>query len=171
MVCATSKFDIMWDDKYKVVIPAHKYAEEMADLYYETYRKNKLKSIASQSYDFQVENIKMYFNHIEAMKVSRDWSTLIYDTTNNKLIGACTVSLVNGLPYILDFVVHPEFQRKGLATNIMKRTFDILANSYPAIRLNVTLGNDAEIFYDKLGFVSLAEKGNMEKIAFNMLDQ
>ncbi|MCM1992855.1 GNAT family N-acetyltransferase [Oceanirhabdus seepicola] len=162
MVCATSNFDIIWDDQYKVVIPEHEYAEEMAELYYETYRKNKLISIASEPYDFQVENIKIYFNHIESMNVPRDWSTLIYDNAENKLIGACTVSLVNGLPYILDFVVHPEFQRKGLATNIMKRTLDVLANSYPAIRLNVTVGNDAEIFYDKMGFVSLAKKGNME---------
>lgn len=164
MVCATSNFDIIWDDQYKVVIPERKHIEEMAELYYETYSKNKLLYIASQSYDFQIENVKGYFDHAEVMKASMDWSTLIYDVKKNKLIGACTVSLVNELPYIFDFVVHPEYQGKGLATNIMKRTLDALAKDYPAIRLNVTVGNDAEIFYDKLGFTSLAEKAYMKKM-------
>lgn len=46
----------------------------------------------------------------------------------------------------------------------MKRTLDALAKDYPAIRLNITVGNDAEIFYDKLGFTSLAEKAYMKKM-------
>lgn len=162
MVCATSNFDIIWDESYRIVIPEQKYIKDMAELYYESYRKNKLLSIASQSYDYQVDNIKIYFDHVERMKAPIEWSTLIYDTTKNKFIGACAMSLVNGLPYILDFVVHPEFQRKGLATNIMKRTLDIVANSYPAIRLSLAVGNDAEQFYDRMGFISLAEKGYLK---------
>lgn len=163
MVCATQNFDIIWDEQYRIVIPEQKHAQDMTELYYETYRKNKLAFIATQSYDYQEQNVKNYFNHRKTMNAPMEWSTLVYDSTTNKLIGACIVSLVYELPYILDFVVHPEFQRKGLATNIMKRTLDIVANSYPAIRLNVTVGNDAEQFYDKMGFIGLAEKGYVSK--------
>lgn len=158
MVCATDNYDIIWDKQYSIVIPEEKYAQDMTKLYYETYRKNKLEYISTQSYEYQEQNVKSYFNHRETMNAPVEWSTLVYDSTTNKLIGACIVSLVYELPYILDFVVHPEYQRKGLATNMIKRTLDIVASNYPAIRLNVTVGNDAEQFYGKMGFVSLAEK-------------
>lgn len=163
MVCATNEFDITWEERYKILFPEIQHGEDMAKLYDETYSKNKLKYIASQSYDFQVSSVNVYFNHISAMNVPNHWSTLIYDTVTNKLVAACTVGLVNELPYILDYVVHPEFQRKGLASKMIQRTLNILYRSYPAIRLSVTVGNDAEVFYDKLGFISLAEKGYMIK--------
>ncbi|SUY47101.1 N-acetyltransferase GCN5 [Clostridium putrefaciens] len=163
MVCATNKFNVTFEEQYKIISPQKEHAEAMAELYYEAYRKNKFSYIASQSYDFQVSNVNVYFNHISCMNVTNDWSTLIYDISTNKLIAACIVGLVNDLPYILDFVVHPEFQGRGLASKMIKRTLNLAANDYPAIRLNITVGNDAEIFYNKLGFISLAETVTMKK--------
>lgn len=165
MVCATNEFNVTWEEQYRIIAPKIEHSEAMAKLYFEAYSHNKLHYIAAQSYDFQVSSVQVYFNHIEAMKVTNEWSTLIYDTITNKFIGACAVGFVNGLPYILDFVLHPEFQRKGLASKMIQRTLNLVFKSYPAIRLNVTVGNDAEVFYDKLGFISLAEKGYMTKMA------
>lgn len=161
MVCATNEFDVHWEEQYRIISPEIEDSEAMAKLYYETYRKNKVSE--NQSYEFQVSSVNVYFNHVSSMKVPNSWSTLIYNISTNKLIAACIVGLVNELPYILDFVVHPEFQRKGLASKMMKRTLNLVASDYPAIRLNVVVGNDAEIFYDKLGFISLVEKGHMKK--------
>ncbi len=163
MICATNTFDVAWEEELKVINPKIEHFESMAQLYYETYSKSKLLYLASQSYDFQVSSVNVYFNHISSMNVPNEWSTLIYHTPTNKLIAACAVGLVNGLPYILDFAVHPEFQGKGLASKMMKRTLNLAAGNYPAIRLNVTVGNDAELFYNKLGFTSLAEKAYMTK--------
>lgn len=164
MVCATNTYDVTWEENYIIKSPQLEHAEAMAKLYYETYSKNAFSYIAAQSYEFQVSSVNVYFNHIKRMNVPNDWSILIFDAIANMLIAVCTVGLVNGLPYIFDFVVHPEFQRKGLATKIMKRTLDCLSRSYPAIRLNITVGNDAEIFYNKIGFVSLAQNAKMKKV-------
>ena len=164
MVCATNTFHVDWGEEYTVVTPKIEHSGYMAQLYYETYSKSNLSYIAEQSYDFQVSSVNVYFEHIKSANVTNDWSTLIYHVPTKKLIAACTVGLVNGLPYILDFVVHPKFQGYGLATKMMKRTLSLTADNYPAIRLNVTVGNDAEIFYNKLGFISLAEDVQMKRM-------
>jgi len=163
MVCPTKEFDVTWEERYKIIIPQDEHRDDMAKLYYKTYSKNKFEYLATQTYDFQVSSVNVYFNHISAMKVPNDWSTLIYDNVTDKFVGACAVGLVNELPYILDFVVHPEFQGKGLASKMIERTMNLFFKNYPAIRLSVTVGNDAEVFYDKLGFTSLAEKGYLVK--------
>lgn len=163
MVCPTNEFKVTWEDRYKIIVPEREHSEAMAKLYFEAYSNSKLNYIKTQSYDFQVSNVEVYFDHIKAINVTNEWSTLIYDTVTNKFIGACIVGFVNELPYILDFVVHPDFQRKGLASKMIHRTLNMLFQSYPAIRLNVTVGNDAEVFYDKLGFISLVEAGYMTK--------
>ncbi|MEG2916653.1 MAG: GNAT family N-acetyltransferase [Clostridium sp.] len=163
MVCATNEFNVTWEERYKIIAPQIEYAGDMAKLYFDTYSNNKLECIASQSYNDQVSNVQVYFNHIQAMNIENEWSTLIFDNITNKFIGACIVGFINGLPYILDFVVDPKFQRKGLGVKMIQRTLSLLFRKYPAIRLSITVGNDAEIFYDKLGFISLAEKGYMTK--------
>lgn len=164
MICPTNEFVISLEKRYKFVFPTCEHAEAMANLYFQTYSNHKLQYIASQSYDFQVSSVQLFFDHIKSMNVTNEWSTLVYDTATKEFVGACAVSLVNDLPYILDFVVHPDFQRKGLASMMIQRMFNLLFKSYPAIRLNITEGNDAEAFYDKLGFISLARKGYMSKM-------
>lgn len=168
MVCPTNEFDIALEETYKIVAPDMEHVEAMAKLYFDAYSNNKLSYIASQSYEFQLSNAQIYFNHIKSAKVTNEWSTLVYDTVTNKFIGACIVGFVNGLPYILDFVVHPEYQRKGIASMMIKRTLSLLYRSYPAIRLSITEGNDAEEFYDKLGFISLAKTVYMSKYKKNI---
>ncbi len=171
MVCATGEFEVIWEPRYRIMIPTIDHAKAMTKLYYEAYSSNKFQYISSKPYDFQALSVQIYFSHIASMKVPNEWSTLIYDTVTKKFVGACTVGLVNELPYILDFVVHSDFQRKGIASRMIKRTLNLAFKSYPAIRLNIVIGNDAEVFYDKLGFVSLVEKGYMSKhIKSNMIN-
>lgn len=164
MICPTKQFDLALEERYEFMSPEKEHAEEMANLYFQTYSNNKLQYIATQSYEFQVSSVQVFFDHIKSMNVPNEWSTLIYDNETKKFVGACAVGLVNGLPYILDFVVHPDFQRKGLASLMMQKTLNQFFNSYPAIRLNITEGNDAEVFYNKLGFISLARKGYMSRV-------
>jgi ribosomal protein S18 acetylase RimI-like enzyme len=164
MVCPTNEFEISLEERYKFVTPKLEHSEAMANLYFQAYSNNKFDYIASQSYEFQATSVQIFFDHIKSTNVTNEWSTLVYDTVKDKFIGACTVGFVNGLPYILDFVVHPEYQGKGLASKMIQRTLSLQHRNYPAIRLNVSEGNDAEEFYYKLGFISLARKGYMNKI-------
>lgn len=158
LVCPTNNYEITWGEEYRAEIPKEEHIKEMAQLYYETYRKSNVPYIAAQNYDFQVNSVEIYFKHRIMTNAPAYWSTLIYDDKNNRLIGACTVGVVNDLPYILDFVVHSEFQRRGIASKMMKRVLALTHNKYPAVRLSVTVGNSAEIFYKKIGFIGLGER-------------
>lgn len=44
---------------------------------------------------------------------------------------------------------------------MLKHALTILKEEYPVLRLFVTLGNDAELFYSKLGFLSGIETTEM----------
>jgi ribosomal protein S18 acetylase RimI-like enzyme len=164
MICPTNEFEIILEERYKFVTPNVEHSKAMAKLYFESYSNNKFPYIESQSYEFQVTSVQVFFDHIKSINITNEWSTLVFDTVSNEFIAACTVGFVNGLPYILDFVVHPEYQKKGLACKIMQRTLSLQHRRYPAIRLSITEGNDAEKFYEKIGFISLARKGYMSKI-------
>lgn len=108
-------------------------------------------------------SVDIFFNHIKAMNIPMEWSSIIYHKPTNKMIAACTVGLVNGLPYIMDLVVHPNFQRKGLAKKMTMSLLDLINNKYEAVRLCVNTNNDAELFYKKMGFIGLGETAYMIK--------
>jgi len=77
------------------------------------------------------------------------------------LIGACLVSLWEGWPNVFDIAVKPSYQNKGLGTMMLKRALSELKGSYPVLRLFVTIGNDAEMVYHKMGFLSGTETTKM----------
>lgn len=164
MVCPTNEYEILLKKRYKFLTPEVEHSKAMAKQFFQSYSNNKLPYIASQSYEFQVTSVQVFFDHIKAINVTNEWSTLVFDTTTNEFIAACTVGFVNDLPYIFDFVVHPEYQKNGLASKMMQRTLSLQHKRYPAIRLSITEGNNAEEFYEKIGFISLAKKGYMSKI-------
>jgi len=161
MICPTKKIQVTWKENFKVLTPKIQNREKIAELFYESYSNGNFEYNADTSYDSQLAGVQVYFNHIRRNNVPSEWSTLVYDTKSEKLVGACMVGLVNGLPYIIDFVVHSEFQGQKIGTKIMERTLNMFFNKYPYIRLNLIVGNDAESFYNKLGFIGLAKKAYM----------
>ena len=53
--------------------------------------------------------------------------------------------------FLLDLVVHPQYQRKGLGKRIVRKAIiDIKAAGIRCIQ--VTFNNDLESFYEKCGF-------------------
>lgn len=88
-------------------------------------------------------------------------STLIYEKKTNELVGACLISIWEEWPNVYDIAVKPSFQKKGLAKNMLKRSLTILKKQYPTLRLFVTLGNDAEMVYHKMGFLAGTETTEM----------
>jgi ribosomal protein S18 acetylase RimI-like enzyme len=53
-----------------------------------------------------------------------------------------------------DIAVHPEYQRRGLATRMLKKALTILKSEYSILRFGVAMGNPAESVYYNLGFLS-----------------
>ncbi|MBL4938528.1 hypothetical protein JK636_22755 [Clostridium sp. YIM B02515] len=72
MICPTNEFDIELEERYKFMFPRREHAEEMANLYFQTYSNNKLHYIATQSYEFQVSSVKVFFDHIKSMNVTNE---------------------------------------------------------------------------------------------------
>jgi len=72
---------------------------------------------------------------------------------NGEIQSATIVSFFNGSPLLTFALTHPRAQRKGLASFLIKRSIDALAQaSYKNLYLVVTDGNPAERIYSKIGF-------------------
>ncbi|QAA32091.1 hypothetical protein [Clostridium manihotivorum] len=76
MVRATEKFEASFGSEYKLCEPKLEYKEAMTELYYETYRANKLKAISEQSYEFQSISVDTYFSHTSQNNIPRAVSTI-----------------------------------------------------------------------------------------------
>ena len=86
---------------------------------------------------------------------------LVYDRKTNQLIGASLISIWEEWPNVYDFAVDSSFKGKGIGMNMLKHALTILKENYPVLRLFVTLSNDAELFYHKLGFLAGVETTEM----------
>lgn len=84
-------------------------------------------------------------------------STLIYDKKENKLIGACLISWVEGWPLVYTIGVNESYRGKHLASNMLKKALTVLKSEYEVLRLFVTVGNAAQSVYYKIGFVPGSE--------------
>lgn len=80
-------------------------------------------------------------------------STLVYDKRNNALIGACLLSMNHDIPRIQHLGILPTYRRRGIGTNMIKRSLGMLKDLYPYVRVYVQQGNPVESMYYNLGFM------------------
>lgn len=84
--------------------------------------------------------------------LNRHYTYYIVRNEDNQLIGYMSV-LSDGISdaFLLDLVVHPQYQRKGLGKRIVKKAItDIKAAGIRCIQ--VAFNSDLESFYEKCGF-------------------
>ncbi len=156
MIRPTEGFDIIWDDEYEIVPVTKESKRDISKLFVEAFSATG-ESQDRTNCEKENESIQFYFdNNLENSLVNKA-STLIYEKKTNELIGACLISIWEEWPNVYDIAVKPSFQKKGLAKNMLKRALTILKKEYPALRLFVTLGNDAEMVYHKMGFLAGTE--------------
>ncbi len=76
-------------------------------------------------------------------------SSLVYDTTTSQLVAVC---LCCG-PSVYFIEVHPEFQRRGMATNMLKRALAVCAE-YSVAQFDLWRNDDSVGIpvYERLGF-------------------
>lgn len=70
------------------------------------------------------------------------------------MVGACLISIWEQWPNVYDIVVNPAYQGQRLATQMLKKSLSVLKSEFPVFRLFVTLVNEAEKGYHKLGFLT-----------------
>ena len=88
---------------------------------------------------------------------------------DNKEIGATNFFEENN-EYVVGLVlIHPDYQRKGIATKIIKDYIDIARNNNKSIRLSTYKYNPAKKLYERLGFKQYDEDDTKSylRIGFN----
>lgn len=95
----------------------------------------------------------LYFDKTKTNRVL-EASSLCFDEKTGQVAGGCMVSMNEGFPFIFDLHVLKEFRRNGIATAMMKKAINIMAEKNDYMRLFVVDNNPAKILYEKLGFVA-----------------
>ena len=95
----------------------------------------------------------LYFDKTKTNSVY-EASTLCFEESTGKPVGACLVSTDEGYPFVFDLHVLREHRRIGVASNMMKKAFNVMSDEHEYMRLFVVDGNPAERLYENLGFVS-----------------
>lgn len=150
MFCAAAPHEVSFQDGIYVDVPKKEALKEMTDLYYNTFSKSKVKTLAKKPYEFYEDLLK---GQIE--DILPEYSTVLRDVKTDEIVGSCTVQIWCGIPTILDILVKPTHQKRGLAEMMIKKVLDVsYRNQYPGVCLSVVSGNSAEYLYHKLGFLS-----------------
>ena len=160
MIRPTETFNTEWDEEYEVIAPDIGKSDEITQLLHEAFYGGIDCQGKMSIVERRVE-VDEYFNLLDGNGVLLNASTLIYDKKSNHLVGACLISLWEGWPNLFDVAVKPSYRGMKLATKMIMSALSMLKIHYPVLRLFVTLGNDAENVYHKLGFLAGVETTEM----------
>jgi len=150
MIRPTESYAVQWEDNFTVVIPEKHMEQELGRLYYEAHFGG-IEDDGS-GIEKKIEDTKYYFENKFDCEIARKASTVIYDNNTKELIGACLIAIYEGWPLIFDLAVKPGYQGKGIAEKMIKQALTVLKEEYRVLVLYVTLGNNAQQLYHKLGF-------------------
>lgn len=148
MIRPTEDYEVSWDDQYILRSVTEKNLEDVSRLFTDAYI-----SPNSIDYEHHLKEVHYYYGSSRENDLINKASTLIYDRKTDELVGACLISIWEEWPNIYDVAVKPTHQKQGLARNMIQRALTVLKPEYPVLRLFVTLGNDAEMLYHKMGFL------------------
>lgn len=81
-------------------------------------------------------------------------STLLIHPQTEQMVAVCLVSQHKTLPFIQLVAVHPDFQRQGLATNLINYAITQLAPHAGWVKLGLSAENPALNLYVRLGFIA-----------------
>ena len=94
-----------------------------------------------------------------------DWA--LAAEVNGQLVGSVWVRIMKDYGYFddqtpsLSISFLPDFRGQGLGQQLMTAMLDLLkAKGYPSVSLSVSKDNPALRFYQRLGFVTVEERGN-----------
>lgn len=152
MIRPTEDYEVSWDDKYTLQSVTEKSLEEVSRLFTDSYI-----SLNRIDYEQHLKEVQYYYSSSRDNDLANKASILIYDRQTDELAGACLISIWEEWPNVYDVAVRPAYQNQGLARNMIQRALTVLKQEYPVLRLFVTLGNDAEMLYHKMGFLSGVE--------------
>ncbi|WP_053367765.1 GNAT family N-acetyltransferase [Bacillus sp. FJAT-27245] len=164
MIRPTEKLEMVdWREHLIIKSPTVESIEEIAQLSYKSYLGTDCIGYPSiNTIEQQMEDLDYYFknNNEDFLRKS---SCLVFDKTNNNLVGACLISMWEEIPLISNIVVEPKYRGQGIASNLLRHCLTVLNDKYDVVRLFVTVGNPAESMYYNMGFLP-----GMEQISYTL---
>ncbi|MDF2590861.1 MAG: family N-acetyltransferase [Clostridia bacterium] len=151
MMRPTESYFVYWEDKYVIRAPKAEDTEELGKFFYEAFINYVGKT--KYSLEDRTSFVKDYFANKSLDELLLKASTLVYDKETNELIGVCLISEFRGWPLVSDIAVKATYRGLSLATRMLKKALSITKDKYPAMRLFVICGNEAESVYYNLGFI------------------
>lgn len=148
--------DIQWKRDLIIKTPTIEDVTEIGKALHKAYKGGiQYEEFCNNTEEDEIENTKMFLERYMATD-SLHASTLVYDKNTNELIAVCLAGKNHEDDYefskINEVAVIPAYRRQGIAENLIKRTLTILKDISPATKLDVSVGNEAEALYYKMGF-------------------
>ena len=113
------------------------------------------------SWDFNIQKektIQELDRHINDMRII---------VLNNQDIGITTFYEEDNIYVIGLIMIHPEYQNKGIATNIIKNYINVAQNKKKKIIIKTYKENPARRLYERLGFVKYNEDNTHVHLMIN----
>lgn len=149
MIRPTETFDVRWEEGFTLRSPERADQKQIAGLFHAAFANGLERD--KQSLEECHESLDFFY--CKADEISYQASTLVFAEGSGQLIAACLVSPYYNWPLLRTVATLPEYQGRGLATNLIKQALTVLKPHYPAVRLFVSTGNASESVYYKLKFL------------------
>ena len=150
MMRPTESYFVYWEDKYEIRMPKIEDTEALGRFFFEAFENYVGKT--KYSLEERTSFVKDYFNNGTLNELLLKASSIVYDKETNELIGVCLISEYRGWPLVSDIAVKSTYRGLSLATRMLKKALSTTKEKYPAMRLYVLCGNEAESVYYNLGF-------------------
>ena len=93
MIRPTEKFEVLWKENFELLDVSRENIVEVKDLFEQVYSNPSSNEDTSRK---SIESdLQYYFQNFEDSPILREASSLIYDTQNKVLVGACLISIWN----------------------------------------------------------------------------
>jgi ribosomal protein S18 acetylase RimI-like enzyme len=152
MIRPTGQMTMNWSSAWSINPLDPEQAQDIALLLKEAFAGGT-GQYAARDLKAHLASVNDFFDSYTTESTCGQASALALEKQSGKLAGVCMVDMHKNLPTIRFVAVHPTNQRRGLATNLMKRAISMLAPNYDWVKLAVTVDNPAVTVYRRLGFL------------------
>ena len=152
MIRPTAKIDVKLASEWQMKPLAPQSADEIAKLLEDAF-KGGVGQYGRRDFAAHLASVEQFFENYDVDSPCGRASGAVYEQATSKLAAVNMVDLHKGLPTIRFVAVSPEFQRRGLATQLINHAINMVEPTYNWIKLAVTVDNSAVATYQKIGFI------------------
>lgn len=150
MIRPTDILDEIALDDFTVKLPKSNDTDAIAALFHMAFSTSTDMEYKERSLEQHLQSVNSYFEQLTPDDICHRASALVYE--NDTLIAASLIQVNKAMPSIRFVAVHPDTQRRGIASRLTKRAITTLHDDYAYVTLAVTDGNPAQALYYQMGF-------------------